>query len=135
MEKRRKLIARIMLVLDVLVCGIWVYLAATSTIRALSGSGSGVSVGGGVLDLAFTVVPPFITIALARASGSTRAARYWRNAHLAVTLALVILPMMAGLRVMMVSIAVFVPVQLFFVVGAVAIWIANARPRSLTPES
>ena len=61
-------------------------------------------------------------------------AKHWRNAHLAVTLALVILPVMGSLRVMMVSIVVFLPVQLFFVVGALAIWIASPRTRPDTPS-
>ena len=85
-----------------------------------------------VLDALFTVVPPFVTIVLARVSGS-RLARYWRNAHLAVLLAMVIVPLRASLRVLMVSIVVFLPVQVFFVVGALAIWIASPRQRPHTP--
>lgn len=65
----------------------------------------------------------------------TRLASHWRNAHLAVLLALIIVPLMAGLRVMMVSIAVFQPVQVFFVIGALAIWIASPRQQLSTPES
>ena len=49
-------------------------------------------------------------------------------------LALAILPVMGGLRVMMVSIVVFLPVQVFFVVGALAIWIASPRTRPDTPS-
>ena len=133
MERRRKL-ARTMFVLDVLVCGTWTYLAASDPIRIYSGTGpesggiAGISIG--ILNLAFTVAPPIITIALTRASGSTRVARYWRNAHLAATLALVMAGMIGSLRVLIVSIAVFVPVQVFFVVGAVAIWIPSVRPRN-----
>jgi hypothetical protein len=63
-------------------------------------------------------------------------ARYWRNAHLAVTLAMIILPMMGGgLDLMMLSIAVFQPVQVFFVIGAFAIWIANPRRQPLAQDS
>lgn len=136
-DQRRRLIAGILFVLDVLVCGIWAYVWAVEPIRIMAGPGSGGASGvsGGVLDLAFTVVPPIVTIVLARASGSTPLARHWRNAHLAVTLALIIVPMMAGLRVLIVSIAIFIPVQVFFVVGAVAIWIASPRKPSVVLES
>ena len=131
MQRRRTLIARIIFVLDVLVCVIWAYWAATSMLHQLSGTGSGgiAGVSTGLPDVIVTVVPPVITIWLAGASGSTRLATRWRNAHLAVMLAMVILPLMGGLRVMMVSIVVFWPVQVFFVVGALAIWIASPRKR------
>ena len=136
MEQRRQLIARVIFGLDVLVCGVWIYWTASSMMRMLSGSGSGgigaVSTG---VELFFTVVPPVITIALARAAGSTRFARYWRNAHLAVTLAMIIVPLMGGLNLMMLSIAVFQPVQVFFVVGAIAIWMASPRRQTLARES
>jgi len=131
MEARRLVLARVMFVLDVLVCAVWVYWSASSMMRMLSGSGSGafarVSTG---VELLFTLLPLIITIALARAAGSTRLARYWRNAHLLVTLAIIILPLMGGLTLMMLSIAVFQPVQVFFVLGAVAIWIASPRRQS-----
>jgi hypothetical protein len=125
-------------VLDVLACPIWAYSAAALMLQSLSNTGSGgiaaISVSAGVVESLFTVVPPVVTILLARATGPTRLARHWRNAHLAVLLALIIVPLMAGLRVMMVSIAVFQPVQVFFVVGALAIWIASPRPQQLAPE-
>ena len=140
MEKRRRLLARIVLVLDALVCGIWAYSSARSMLQSLADTGSGgigaVSVSGGLVESLFTVVPPIITILLTRASGTTLA-RYWRSAHFAALLALIILPMMGGLRMIMVSIAVLVPVQLFFVIGALAIWvdkIDDPPKRSLTPE-
>ena len=41
---------------------------------------------------------------------------------------------MGGLRVMMVSIVVFLPVQVFFVVGALAIWIASSAPAARRTE-
>ena len=136
MEKRRKLLAQIMFALDVLVCGVWIYWSASSMMRMLSGTGSGgiagVSTG---VELFFTVLPPVITIVLARAAGSTPLARYWRNAHLAVTLAMIIVPLMGGLRLMMLSIAVFQPVQVFFVIGAFAIWIASPHRQALVRES
>ena len=136
MEQRRKLIARVIFVLDTLVCGIWAYREASSMLNVLSGSGSGgiAGVSAGVVEGLFTVVPPIVTIWLARASGSTSVARRWRNAHLAAVLAMAILPLIGGLRVMMVSIVVFLPVQVFFVVGAIAIWIAGPRPRPDTPS-
>lgn len=135
MDKRRQLIARIIFVLDVLICAVWIYWTVTSMLRMLSGSGSGGigAVSSGV-DLVFTVLPPIVTMTLARAAGSTRLARYWRNAHLAVTLALILMPLMGSLQVMMLSIAVFQPVQMFFVIGAVAIWIARPRMQPLALE-
>ena len=89
---------------------------------------------GGVLESLLTVVPPVITILLARAS-SSRLAKHWRNAHLAALLALILLPMMGGLRVMMVSIVVLLPVQLFFVIGALTIWLEDRRTPSVITES
>jgi hypothetical protein len=139
MERRRRLV-RIALVLDALVCGVWAYWAATAMLRQLSGTGSGgiAGVSSGVLEMLYTVVPPIVTMVLARAAGS-RQANYWRNAHLAVLLALIVLPMMGGLRVMMVSIVVLLPVQLFFVIGALAIWFDKTDnpplPPSTSPEA
>ena len=132
----RRAIALVVFVLDVLVCGIWAYREASSMLQVLSGSGSGgiAGVSAGVVEGLYTIVPPILTIWLARVSGSTPVARRWRNVHLAVTLALAILPVMGSLRVMMVSIVVFLPVQLFFVVGALAIWIASPRTRPDTPS-
>jgi len=134
----RRQLARVVLLLDALVCGFWAYWAATSILRRLSGVGSGgigaVSVTGGVLESLLTVVPPVITILLARAS-SSRLAKHWRNAHLAALLALILLPMMGGLRVMMVSIVVLLPVQLFFVIGALTIWLEDRRTPSVITES
>jgi hypothetical protein len=136
MEKRRRLITLVTLVLDALVCGVWAYGAATTMLRRLSASGSGgtgaVSVTGGAVESLLTVVPPIVTILLARASGS-RLAKHWRNAHLAALLALIILPMMGGLRMMMVSIVVMLPVQVFFVVGARTIWLEDRRTPSVIP--
>ena len=134
----RRQLARVMLLLHALVCGFWAFWAATSMLRRLSETGSGgigaVSVSGGLLESLFTVVPPIITILLSRAS-SSRLARHWRNAHLAALLALIVLPMMGGLRMMMVSIVVMMPVQLFFVIGALMIWLEGRRTPSVTTES
>jgi hypothetical protein len=128
MAKRRTLLARIALVLDALVCGVWAYTAARSMLRSLSTTGSGgmAAVSSGLPEMLFTVVPPIVTIVLARAAGS-RLATHWRNAHFAALLALIILPMMGGLRVMMVSIVVLLPVQVFFVIGALSIWFEDRR--------
>jgi hypothetical protein len=135
MEKRRRLLARITLVLDALVCGFWAFWAATSMLRQLSATGSGgiAGVSSGVPEMLYTVVPPVVTILLARASGS-RFAKHWRSAHLAALLALIILPMMGGLRVIMVSIVVLLPVQLFFVIGALIIWLEDRRMPAATSE-
>ena len=134
--ERRKLVALAVFVLDALVCGIWAYREATVMLDAVAtpGGGSIAGVSGGVTVLIFTVAPPVITIVLSRASRPSALAKWWRNAHLAATLALVILPMMGGLRVILVSIVVFVPVQLFFVVGALAIWFATPRTLPDTPS-
>jgi hypothetical protein len=134
----RKLLARAGLALDALVCGFWAYWAATSMLRQLSNTGSGgiagVSVSSGLLEMLSTVVPPIVTILLTRASGS-RLSKYWRNAHLAALLVLIVLPMMGGLRVMMVSIVVLLPVQLFFVIGALMIWFEDRRMPAVSPEN
>jgi len=131
MEKRRQLLGRIMFGLDVLVCGVWIYWTTTSMMRMLASGSGGVGAVSTGVELFFTVLPPVITIALARAAGSTQLARYWRNAHLAVTLAMIILPLLGGLDLIMLSIAVFQPVQVFFVIGAFAIWIASPQRKPL----
>jgi hypothetical protein len=43
--------------------------------------------------------------------------------------------MMGGLRIMMVSIVVLPPVQLFFVIGAFVIWLEDRRTTAIIPES
>lgn len=138
MEKRRRLLAGIALVLDALVCGFWAYWAASRVLRSLAETGSGgiagVSVSGGISEILITVVPPIVTILLARAAGST-VAKYWRNTHIVTLLALIILPMMGGLRLMLVSIVVLLPVQLFFVVGAIVIWFDRPLMRGIRSES
>jgi hypothetical protein len=135
MSERRKAIALVVFAIDLLVCGIWAYREASSMLEVLSGSGSGgiAGVSAGVVEGLFTVVPPILTIWLARDS-ATPVARRWRNAHLAVIVALVIVPLVGSLRVMMVSIVVFLPVQVFFVVGALAIWFASPRKRPDAPS-
>ena len=136
MDKRRQLIARIMFVLDVLVCGLWIAWTTVSMLRLFSGTGSGsIAAVSNSVALFFTVLPPVITIVLARAAGLTRPARYWRNAHLAVTLAMIIVPLMGGVKLLILSIALFQPVQVFFVIGAFAIWIARPRRQPLARES
>lgn len=137
MEKRRHLMSQIALALDALICGAWAYMAVSRMLQSMSTSGSGgiggVSVGGGLVESLITVVPPIVTLSLARASGSTLA-KYWRSAHIVALLALIILPMMGGLRAILVSIVIRLPVQVFFVVGAVAIWFDRPRHRPGTPS-
>ena len=136
---RRKLIAITLFVLDALVCGMWVYREAIAVIDPGAGSGGIAGVSAGIAEMIvegfITVVPIVVTLVLTRASGSTRLARNWRNAHLVGLFALIILPMMGGLRIILVSIAVFLPVQVFFVIGAVAIWIASPRKPRQTSEA
>jgi hypothetical protein len=137
----RERLALIVFVAGALVCAVWGYRAAAAMLEALGGTGSTSSGSGGIAGVSMglpalivSVVPPVITIWLARAAGSTRLATRWRNAHLAAMLAMLILPMMADLRVMMVSFVVFWPVQVFFLCGALAIWIASPRNRPDTPS-
>jgi hypothetical protein len=130
MDKRR-LAAQILFVLNALVCGVWGYREVSWLFDPPAGSGGIGGVSSGLLGVLVTIVPPVVTIALARMSGSTLA-KWWRNAHLIVTLALIIVPMaVSSVIVLVVSILVFPPVTVFFVVGAVAIWFAN--PRKLPP--
>lgn len=135
--ERRTQIALVVFVLDVLVCGLWAYGGVRSVLRLVGDyAGGGIAgVSGGAFDLVVTVAGPLVTIVLARASGS-RLAKWWRNAHLVATLALIIVPMaMLTVYVLLISNAVFLPVQVFFVLGAVAIWFASPRTPPLTPGS
>lgn len=137
MEKRRHLLAQIALVLDAVVCGTWAYSAVSQLLQSMSASGSGgigvVNVSGGPVEMLYTIVPPIVTIILARLSGSTLA-KYWRSAHIVALLALIIVPMMSDLRAIMVSIVLLLPLQVFFVVGALAIWFDRPRHRPGTPS-
>ena len=136
MEKQRRLVVGITLVLDALVCGFWAYWAASRVLRSLAESGSGgiAGVSGGLVESLVTIVPPIMTILLTRASGSTLA-KHWRNAHIAALLALIIVPMMGGLRLILVSIVVLLPVQVFFVVGTLIIWFDRPLLRGVRTES
>jgi hypothetical protein len=134
MEKRR-LIASVVFALGVSACGIWAYREVSWMFDPSIGSGNIAGVGLGLLGALFTLVPPIVTILLARLSGS-RLARWWRNAHLVATLALIIVPMMtSSLYALIISILVFPPVAVFFVVGSIAIWIASPRTQPAAAES
>jgi hypothetical protein len=123
MEKRR-LIAIVIFVLNALGCGFWAY---REVFEPPTGSGGIAGVSFGILGALITIVPPIVTIALARLSASPLA-KWWRNAHLIATLALIIVPMASSRMVVLVlSLLVFAPVTVFFVVGAVAIWVASPR--------
>ena len=132
---KRTLMARIIFALDVLGCGIWAYREVSWVLDPSVVSGGIAGVSFGILGVLLTLVPPIVTIALARLSGS-RLATWWRNAHLIATLALIIAPMTtANIYVLIVSILVFPPVTVFFVSGSIAIWIAHPRPQPVTPRS
>jgi hypothetical protein len=133
--ERRRLLALVIVGLDVLGCGIWAYREVSWVFDPALGSGGIAGVSLGIAGALVTVVPPIVTIALARLSGS-RFAMWWRNAHLIVTLALIIAPMIvSNFYVLIVSIVVFPPVGVFFVIGAIAIWIASPRKPSAVPGS
>jgi len=134
MEKRR-LIAQLIFVLNLLVCGMWAYREVRWVFDPRLGGGGIAGVSLGILGVLVTIVPPIVTITLARLSGS-RLAIWWRNAHLSATLALIIAPMMtSNFYTLIVSIVVLPPVSLFFVVGAVAIWFAGPRTGPSTSET
>ncbi len=134
MDKRR-LTAQILFAFNGLACGIWAYREVSWLFDPPAGSGGIAGVSYGILGVLVTVVPPIITIALARMSGSALA-KWWRNAHLIATLALIIVPMAASsIIVLVASILVFPPVTVFFVVGAIAIWFGSPRTQPLTSES
>ena len=69
---------------------------------------------------------------LKRASGSRRLATLWWRAHLISTVALVgvglFVPFL-GMDVVwsLVVVALFMPLQVFFAIGALAIWVANGQ--------
>lgn len=135
-DERRQLLMRVVLVLDVFVCTAWAFwsLAPLFEAQRMGSGGTGavsVSFGPAGLELFLTVAAPVISIWLAHLSGRTLAKR-WRNAHLLTTLALVIVPMVwFNPYTFFGSLALFLPVQVFYVVGAVAIWFAS--PRTLPP--
>ena len=137
MEKRRHLMTQFALALDALICGVWAYVVVSRLLQSMSTSGSGgiggVSLSGGLVEALYTVVPPVLTIILTRLSGSILA-KYWRSAHIVALLALIIVPMMSDLRAIMISIVLLLPVQVFFVVGALAIWFDRPRHRPGTPS-
>lgn len=134
MEKRR-LIAEIVFALGTLGCGVWAYREVGSVLGPDIGSGGIAGVSLGMFGVVFTLVPPIVTIWLARLTKS-RWAKSWRNAHLTATLALIILPMMTtSVYALVISILVFPPVTVFFVIGSIAIWIATPPRRPAAVES
>jgi hypothetical protein len=137
-DERRRRLMQVAMVVDGLVCAGWAYWSLLPMLAMLRDTGSGgigsFSVGfasPAALELVLTVAAPVISIWLAQLS-ATRLARWWRNAHLLATLALVIVPMVSfNPYTFFGSLALFLPVQVFFVVGSVAIWFAS--PRKLPP--
>jgi hypothetical protein len=126
----RRRAAQIAFVAGSLFCLSWAAWAAgeTYTFFATTSSGGIGSVSVASSELIYGVVPLLLTVILARMSDSARLARRWRNAHLLTTLAMVIAAMtgssiVAALFVM----SAWIPVQLFFVNGALAIWMSNPR--------
>jgi hypothetical protein len=133
--ERRRLIAIVVFALDAVLCGFWAYREVNPVVDPSSGSGGIAGVSFGIVGMLVTIVPPIVTMVLASLTGS-RLAKWWRNAHLVATFAFIIVPMaMTNLYVLIVSIVVFPPMTVFFVIGAVAIWIASPRTHALTPES
>lgn len=135
-DERRQLLMRIVLVLDVFVCAAWAFWSLSPLFEAYRmGSGGigavNVSIGPASLELVLTVAAPVVSIWLAHLS-NRRLAKRWRNAHLATTLALVIVPMVwFNPFTFFGSLVLFLPAQVFFVVGSVVIWFAS--PRKLPP--
>jgi hypothetical protein len=134
-DERRQLLMRIVLVLNVFVCAAWAFWSLSPLFemwRTGSGGIAGVSFAAPVaLQLLLTVAAPIVSIWLAHSS-ARRLAQRWRNAHLLTTLALIIVPMVSFNPYTFVgSVALFLPMQVFFVVGSVAIWLAS--PRKLPP--
>jgi hypothetical protein len=136
-DQRKQRFLRIVLVLDAVVCAAWAYWALSPlfeiprTGSGGTGSASVSFVSPAALELLLTVAGPVTSIWLAHLSAQ-RLAKRWRNAHLLTTLALILVPMMwFNPYTFFGSLAVFLPVQVFFVVGAIALWIAS--PRKLPP--
>ena len=137
-DERRQLLLRLVLVLDAVVCAVWVYWSLSPLFEMVRDTGSGgigsasvsfVSPAG--LELFLTVAAPVISIWLAHLS-ACRLAKRWRNAHLVTTLALILVPIAwFNPYTFFGSSVLFLPLQLFFVVGAIAIWLAS--PRKLPP--
>jgi hypothetical protein len=123
--ERRQLIATVVFILGLLICSLWVFRDLRAMFSPETGSGGIAGVSLGLTGILVTIVPPVLTIWLTQLSGWWLA-KWWRNAHLAVTLALIVVPMaMTSMYVLIVSILVFPPVSIFFVVGAIAIWFAS----------
>jgi hypothetical protein len=130
-DQRRQLLMRVILVLDVFVCAAWAFWTLSplfDMVRAGSGGVAAVSFASPAgLELLLTVAAPVISIWLAHLS-NRRLAKRWRNAHLLATLALIIVPMVSfNPFAFFGSLALFLPAQVFFVIGAVAIWIGSPR--------
>jgi hypothetical protein len=137
-DERRQLLLRLVLVLDAVVCTAWAYWSVSPLFAMVRDTGSGgigsasvslVSPAG--LELVLTVAAPVISIWLAHLS-TRRLAKWWRNGHLLTTLMLILVPIAwFNPYTFFGSTALFLPLQVFFVVGAIAIWLAS--PRKLPP--
>jgi hypothetical protein len=133
---------RIALALDAVVCATWVYWSLSPLFAMVRDTGSGGMAATSVsfvstvtLELFLTVAAPVTSIWLAHLS-TRRLAQWWRNAHLLAILALIIVPMVwFNPYTLFGSIALFLPVQVFFVVGIIAIWIGSPQRPSLVRNS
>jgi len=79
-----------------------------------------------VVQLCALVVPVAITFRLTRLARTTGLAVAWRSAHVATAVALVAIAVVSNIFVRMAVFSVFLPVQVFFANGALAIWIARS---------
>jgi hypothetical protein len=144
--RNRRRYAWAIVVTGTVLCLWWAYIWA-APIFAMAGQGSGGigAVSGNVFEfgaeLLWPLVPPaslWATFRLAKRSGARRLARNWRRAHVATTLVLIgaLFPIASAFGFVGAGglAAVFLPIQVWFAVGAIAIRIGSGRAEASVPS-
>jgi hypothetical protein len=118
-----------------LICVAWGYESLSSAWHSLVLMGGGgieavsVSVMPNLSMLSTGLLPLVVTFYLTR-QGRSRLGSAWRWLHLGVASAMLATPLVTGFVAFTVVVAVFTPMQILFVTGALAIWLAHLPSRS-----
>jgi hypothetical protein len=115
----------------------WCIYYTVTMMRALSSTGSGgigaVSIGiseAVVETIILMILPLTLVWQFTKASGPTRLAVIWRRIYVGVMFAIPVLSALSlAYQVAGLALSSFLAIQVFFVVGAVAIWIASRLKR------
>ncbi len=134
--KNRARLGLAVFVIGTAACVLWAYSWVAPVVAPTTGRGGIGFVSVNVLVLAaalfVAVGPPFLTFRLTGASGARGLGTAWRRVHVVAVIALVS-TFFFGSIWSFVAVALFLPLQAFFAIGALAIWIAYPATRPIIP--